>query len=67
MGEVIELEDYKPHITVECDDDTVRVIPLSSINRVATGEEDLCTLEDTVIRAIIRDYAIFLVEISEDN
>lgn len=50
------LDDYRPHVVIECPDDTVRVVPLVLLENIARGKKDITDIDVVVIRAIIEEW-----------
>lgn len=55
MSDIIELDDYRPHITIMTLDKNVHVIPVSVIEKIIKGEMPIEQLEDwqMIIRSIV--------------
>jgi len=53
MGEVVELEDFKPHVTITCKEG-VHVVPVSVIKRWINGDLEP---NKECVRRIIQEWA----------
>ena len=56
-GNVSHIEDYKPHLTVNCGE-CVHVISISLIEDVISGKKDFTELErwDELLKTILKDW-----------
>jgi hypothetical protein len=55
MGNVVDLDEYRPHITLSCNDGHIHVIPVHLLDKIAAGEP-LALLPKCAIRALLYDY-----------
>lgn len=64
MGEVIPIDEYRPHLVV-CVGDDAYVIPVSVIKDIISGEMSMFELEDCeiIIPAIINEWLEYVGEI----
>lgn len=56
MGDVVDMEDYRPHYVLSCDRAHVHVAPIAHLLDVAAGRPDVEPLPDCVVRRIIVEW-----------
>ena len=58
MGQVIELDDYRPHIAVMTNHEEMTIAPVHYIIGLATGEVGISEESEPIVRGIIRQWLI---------
>lgn len=58
MGKLVEAANYRPHVMIEIETGDCHVLPVSVLEKFASGEMPLSEIDDgeKIIRAIIKDW-----------
>lgn len=58
MGAVVSMDDYRPHVTITTQANTVHVIPISLFEAIARGQltVDALDMRDIIMRAVIAEW-----------
>lgn len=62
MGKVVDLSEYRPHISMSCPDGNVHIVPIALLDDIVDGNRSIDDIEDRdqVIRAILADWLMYV-------
>lgn len=60
MGYVHNLDDHRPHLTMQTSDGAIHVIPAALFDAVVSGDQAVSALSDQIVRAIVAEWLGFV-------
>lgn len=62
MGQLVELDDHRPHLTMACDAGHVHVLPVALVLDIAHADQPIDHLPDCLYRKILGEWLVCLRE-----
>lgn len=62
VSDVVQLDDYRPHLVLAAADRSVHVVPVALLEAVIEGRKPFTAMDERAVRAMLLDYLTMLQE-----